>query len=176
MPATINLTESDLFIIVRSFLMDVLGTDQILRTQGNRVPKVTTDCVYMTPIVMPYLSTSRTDYTDTGSDQTRSDSRTINWTIQLDCYGSQAMEWANTIATIMRTEYAADLLAGTGVTPLYADDPRQASFISAEEQWNDRWMVDIHVQPDIIITTPQQFADQLIIERVEVGGSYPPGE
>lgn len=96
--------------------------------------------------------------------------------IQVDVYGPSAMDNAQTITTLFRDEYAATQFATSGfdVTPLYADDPKQAPFIDAENQYEDRWTVEVQLQANQIVNVPQQFADEVTIDVISVDTTYPP--
>lgn len=176
MPATINLSENNLIAALGDYLKAVLGdSTMVIRSQGNRVSLPTGDFVLMTPINLPAKSMGVVSYTDDEIDQARHDTRTLDWRVQLDFYGDIAQSWAATVATLFRTEYSADLFEGTGLAPLYAEDPMQSTIVQSEDQWNNRWILDVHLQPRIIITTPQQFADQLNIDVAETNARFPPG-
>lgn len=91
-------------------------------------------------------------------------------TIQLDVHGPSSGDNAQVLATLLRDEYAVDAFAtyGPDVTPLYTDDPRQVPFKNAEDQWEERWIVDAHLQVNPIVTLPQQFAAALAATLVEL--------
>jgi hypothetical protein len=52
--------------------------------------------------------------------------------------------------------------------PLYADDPHMAGFANAESQWEDRWIVDLHVQANIIVSVDQEFFDEVRLDLFPV--------
>lgn len=91
---------------------------------------------------------------------------------QIDAHGPNSADNAQVISTVMRSSFAVDQMAGTGVTPLFAEDPRQAPFVTAADQYEDRWMVDAHFEIDPIITTPQQFSDSVALTVTDVQ-TYP---
>ena len=61
-----------------------------------------------------------------------------------------------------------------GITPLYTDDPRQMPFTNAEQQWEDRWIVDVHLQVNIELVLSQQFAATLTVGVINVEATYSP--
>lgn len=85
--------------------------------------------------------------------------------LQIDVHGPASADNAQRICTLMRDEYAVQRYQDTGfqITPLYADDPRQVPFINGEQQYEERWVVDVHLQVNPVITVTQQFADELQI-------------
>jgi hypothetical protein len=88
---------------------------------------------------------------------------------QLDVHSSVvgvAADMAQAITTAFRDPYAVDLFSGINplVSPLYADDPKMIAFVSGEEQYESRWVVEVRVQANQQLTGfPQQFADVLNI-------------
>jgi hypothetical protein len=90
--------------------------------------------------------------------------------IQLDVHGPASADNAQTITTLFRDDYGVQLFAASGfdVTPLYADDPRQVPYQNAESQWEDRWIIEAHVQANQAVSAAQQFASALTLVLVEV--------
>ncbi len=88
---------------------------------------------------------------------------------QVDVYGPKAADNAQIIATMLRDEYAVLKFAETGfATPLYSEDPRQMPFISGEQQYEDRWIVEVCLQTNPTVTVPQQFADAVDVDLIIV--------
>jgi hypothetical protein len=54
--------------------------------------------------------------------------------IQLDIHGPNSADNTQVISTLFRDQYAVTQFSGSGVTPLYADEPKQMPFINAEQQ------------------------------------------
>lgn len=90
--------------------------------------------------------------------------------MQIDVHGPASADNAQTISTLFRDDYAVQQLATAAISiaPLYADDPRQMPFITAANQFEDRWSVDVHLQVNPVVTIPQQFADVLALGVVNV--------
>ncbi len=97
-------------------------------------------------------------------------------TVQIDVYGPNSADYAQTISTAFRDEYGVDLFAASGfdVAPLYADDPRQLPLVDGEAQYEDRWMIEAVMQANVTVVVPQQFAGALSLDLVEVDAAYPP--
>jgi hypothetical protein len=93
----------------------------------------------------------------------RNDLTPHEWTIQIDVHGPLSGDNVSRITGLFRSEYATTAFAQTGfdVQPLYADDPSQRPFINAEQQYEYRWGVDLCLQVNPVVKTPQQFADEL---------------
>lgn len=96
-------------------------------------------------------------------------------TVQVDVHGPVSADNAQIISTILRDEYGVNLFAPdvSGVTPLYADDPRQGPYRNEQQQIENRWMVEVVLQINPIVTVPQQFAGELEITPVNVEATYP---
>jgi len=95
---------------------------------------------------------------------------------QLDVHGPNSADNAQIISTAFRDEYAVEQFAFAGfpVTPLYADDPRQAPFFNAEQQYETRWVVEAVLQADQVVSgIPQQFAASTTLVLVNVEAEYP---
>jgi hypothetical protein len=90
--------------------------------------------------------------------------------IQLDVHGPNAMDNAVTITTLFRDDYGYQTLtaANVNVAPLYADDPKQVPFINDQNAYEDRWIVEAHLQVNQTISLAQQFAAALQFTLVEV--------
>lgn len=91
---------------------------------------------------------------------------------QCDVHGPNSDANAIAIATAWRDEALCRRMRETAgpieLQPLHADDPRQVPFINAESQWEDRWIVELHVQANIDVSLDQQFADEVIIDLLPV--------
>lgn len=95
--------------------------------------------------------------------------------VQLDFHSANntASDLAQTVAAAFRDPYGVDLLKGTGVVPLYADDPRYVPFINENQQYEWRWVLETHMQINPIVTLPQQYADDVEVPLNSVEASFP---
>lgn len=84
-------------------------------------------------------------------------------TYQLDVHGPASADNAQTIATLFRDAYAVDFLAAlsAGIAPLYASEPHQVPFLNAEQQYENRWVIDLTIEALPALLVPQQFADEI---------------
>lgn len=102
------------------------------------------------------------------------------WVVQLDVHGDGATtnsaDNAQVISTMMRDAYAFEFFRDAGglAWPLYAEDPRQIPFTNAENQYEDRWIVEVALQTNPAMVLPQQFADTVAIDTVSVEATFPP--
>ncbi len=104
----------------------------------------------------------------------RADLAPTDLVVQVDVHGPSSGDNVTRLETLFRSDYGVTAFGGVAVTPLYADSPRQAPFVNAEQQVETRWTIDAHLQLSAIVRTPQQFADQLEPTTIEVDGAFPP--
>jgi hypothetical protein len=159
MPA-LSINDNDILEQVRQFLLAVLpsGVDAI-QGQDNRVPEpIAGDFVVMTSMNFTELSTARETFQVQAGEGSLAILKPIQWKVQLDVHGDNSASNAATIALAWKSAWAAAFLDGTPITPLYADDPIQAPFMNAEEQYETRWTVTIYLQANPVLTMPQDYA------------------
>jgi hypothetical protein len=171
MSVMISLTDTQIFTALRAFLLAILpsGVD-VIRSQVNRVPEPKApDFVLMTETLRERLETNITTYSDgyPGNPQTRSDMHPVKVTIQLDVHGPNSADNAQIISTLFRSDVAINnfVASGVDVTPLYTGEPRQMPFTNAEQQTETRWIVEVVMQCNPVITSPQDFADQVSVTQ-----------
>lgn len=92
---------------------------------------------------------------------------------QCDLHGDMAVDQCTVLQTLFRDEYGVDFMEPFGVTPLYADDPRQTAFVTAADQYENRMSIDLHVQINPVVSIPQQFSDGVDLTVVDVDVVYP---
>jgi hypothetical protein len=92
----------------------------------------------------------------------------VQMAIQVDVYGPNSGNFAQIISAMFRDGYALEQFAAmsSAISPLYADEPRQLAFSDGEQQYENRWSIDVQLQIDQTITVPQQFADSLKVNVV----------
>lgn len=90
------------------------------------------------------------------------------FTIQLDVHGPASADNAQLLSTLLRDQYAVEAFEAEfgDIAPLYTSDPRQLAFEDGEQQTEDRWIVEVHLQANPVVTVGQQFADQIQITTI----------
>ncbi|WP_186043044.1 phage neck terminator protein [Burkholderia gladioli] len=184
MAVTISITESNVYSALRTFLLGVLPTGvEVVKAQENGVGEpMGTDFVVINSISAPRLATNVDGYTDPvvagGSGPgTRNSMQAIGVRLQLDVHGPNSADNAAIISTLFRDEYAC-VVIGTvnpNIQPLYCENPRQMPFINGENQYEQRWIIELALQYNPITQTPQDFFDEITPEIVNVDAAYPPG-
>lgn len=171
MALSFDVTEDDLFIVLRSFCLAVIPTGtEVIRAQVNRVPEPkSANFVIMNSAVRQRLSTGTVlwDPADPAPANLRYTSP-AQVKIQCDVHGPLGADIAWMIVTLLRSGFGCDFFTagpmGGRIQPLYVDDPKQVPFINASQQYEDRWAVDVQLQVNPTVQVPQQYADALDIE------------
>lgn len=170
MAVTISLTEDQAFAAVRTFLIDVLPANTpVVQGLDNRVPQPSSNLYcYLTAYTRVQLSTTTHDYDDEPSAGTETIARQTDVTIQIDLYGEQSPDYVQVLTTLLRDEYGCTALKASGVQPLYCTDPMPMPLVNGEEQYERRWMTQLHLQGNLAVSTPMEFADKLEVTLQEV--------
>lgn len=165
-------TQDPLFIAVKAFIMSLLplDNDHVVQGLGNGVPMPDGEFICLTATGLKRLSTNHSIY---AVDLQRSAKMPTEYSIQFDCYGPNASDYANTLVAMWRDEYACDFLAPTGA-PLYSGDPIQAPLVNGEENYEQRFTFTALLQFNPVVTVPQQSATALAVELVSVDAEFPP--
>lgn len=103
--------------------------------------------------------------------------------VQLDFHNAPqgtpaASDMAQTVSTVLRDGVGVSMFANQvpnyGVSPLYADDPRQMPFVNDQQQYEWRWVLAAEFQVDQQVDIAQEYADSVIVGLIEVDERYPP--
>lgn len=179
MTLAVSPTLQAVYTKLRALVLAVVPANvEVVQGIDNRVPAPPRDPGYvvMTAVLEQRLRTNVGVYDDPNiipNDGTLALEQGTRLTVQLDCYGAAAGDWAAQLSTVLRNEYAVDALA-PDCAPLYADEPRLDPFVAGERQFEQRWIVGAVLQYNPRTVTPQQFADTLNVELIEVDEAYPP--
>jgi hypothetical protein len=180
MPLTVAPTEDTVVTALRGFLVAVMPSEfEVVQAQDNRVPEPTSpNYVLMTPVHRTRLATNIDEFdksviqfptTTTVTQKTQFD-------YQLDVHGPLGGDGVQIVTTMVKDEWAVDFFStnSPGISPLYASDPRQLPFAgNGEQQYEDRWIVEISLQVDPKVIFPQQYADTLTIVPKSVEVEFP---
>lgn len=98
----------------------------------------------------------------------------VQATFQLDIHGDAGGDTSRIVTTMFFDDYAVEQFAAlnTMVSPLFCNDPKQLPFVNAEQQYEDRWVMEVTMQVNTIVTAPQQYADALAVDLVNVDATY----
>lgn len=155
------------FTAVGDFLQLILPAGvEVLQTQANRVAMPRgPNFVMMTATTRAFLSSSYRAYRPINDAQDVARDTAVS--LQIDFYGPNSADYAQTFATLFRDDYGFVAMAGTGVTPLYCDDGTQLALVAGEKQYETRWKIDATVQVNPVVSTPMQFADKVDVTNVK---------
>ncbi|MDB5777608.1 MAG: hypothetical protein JWP38_3741 [Herbaspirillum sp.] len=158
--AAISITEAQLYLALWNFITSLVDCP-IVQGNQNRVAMPAGDFIVMTALNRVGLATTTQDYDPANSRVSNKQSK--QWSAQIDCYGSLSADRAATLAEMMRTPYAADQFATSGleIAPLFATDHHQMALVTGEEEYVERWTFEMALQYNPVITMPQDFASAL---------------
>lgn len=160
----LSFTDEQVFTAVRAFLLDALSGFEIVQGNVNRVPTAKGNFVVMSRTTLTRLGTNTTVYDDQplatpSVVALKIETQPINMAIQLDVYGPSAPDAATVISTAWRSDIACDFLSSYGIQPLYNEEPRWMPLTNSEEQYENRYMVEVYLQYNPSIAVAQQFFD-----------------
>lgn len=118
------------------------------------------------------VNVSQTVPLATLSAGSRTASQSLQLRIQIDVHGPDSSENARIITTMFRDTYAVEQFQASGiadVTPLYADDPKQLPYSNAEQQIEQRWVIDAAIQAvPVVQGLPQQFTSDVDMTTIRI--------
>lgn len=162
------------YATVMAFIAQNLGLTstgpgaQVVRGVPNRVSMPMPGFVVVQAIQKHRLRTSVDTFdTTSASPTTATVNQAVELTLQIDCRGESAEDWADILTTLFRDQYACNALAPV-CQPLYCDDARMTGFVDGEEMYEETWSLDLHLQYNPTVTIPQQYAKALELELISV--------
>ena len=127
------------------------------------------------------VSVSQSVSSETLSSGAQSFEQGAKVTVQMDFHSANdtdAGDMAQTVSTLLRDDFGFQQFLSQspyyGVVPLYADDPRQVPFINEAQQIEWRWILEAQLQANQVVSQPQQYADVVTVNTIEVDATYPP--
>lgn len=125
----------------------------IVRGQSNGVPAPLPPSIVITEIGSSQYTTTRTLLDpDAGLESYKMPKVLM---LQLDFYGAQGGDMADTAVTMLRSLYACEKFPD-GVEPLHCDDATQAPLITGEKQYEARWVTTLRVQYNADVQVAQE--------------------
>jgi hypothetical protein len=180
MSVSINITETIVLAALRAFLITVLPSGvEVIAAQDNRVPEpVAPDFITMNSIGQARLATNTNTYSDgyptvAGIEKIK---QPTQYTIQLDVHGPSSTDNTEIITTLFRDAYAVDMFRNSGfdIAPLYANDPKQVPFINSEQQYENRWIIELAIQYTPTVQIGMEFFTAAEVNLVHVDVTYTP--
>lgn len=120
------------------------------------------------------VSQSQTLASETLFAGQRQDLVPTKWSVQLDVYGPSSNENVKIIEGTFYSSIATDFFTALGLPlqVLSTDDARQTPLISGEEQYQQRWTLNIDLQFNPTIGTSIQFFDEAEVTVIEAATQY----
>lgn len=172
---TPDITDDDVCAALSAFLFDVApnltlaGPDprrNVRQGQQNDVPMPPgPNFVIMIPADRSDLATTTRAYRPI--DDERDTTRPVKFGVNLNFYGPNASDFAQTFAILFRDLYGCDFFRSFDVQPLWCDDGRQMPLVDSEKQYATRWMIHALLQINPTVSTSQQFADTTTVTILE---------
>jgi hypothetical protein len=179
MSYTQDVQESDIYTVLRSFIMSVLGSavTEVIRIPTNRVPMPKTyPFVTMSPVMKQQLEWPSVVASDPSTQpQSNAITQAVRYQIQVDAYGPTSGDLIQTLWGVLQAPDAFDFFAAQtikGVYPLYADNPRQHALVDEEDEFEVRWMMDVSLQFNPTLTSAVQTASTATVSIVNVEAAY----
>lgn len=169
MAVTVSPTQDDVVDVVINYIASAIPGVQLIAGQVNRVAEPTVDnFVVIWPRSRRRISTNVDGLTGSLTMQAV---QNVDLLLQMDVHGSLSADYAQVITTLLRDGDAVRFFTESGVpcAPLHADDPKQVPFMNAENQFEDRWVIEAHVQANQTVSgIPQQSAIAAVVNLIEV--------
>lgn len=143
------------------------------QAQADRVPMPLGAFNIITPLKFRRLGTTRDIKGDTGNPETSQMSYTEirQADIQVDLYGPDSGNRAIELETLFASSYGYDTIKELDerLAPLYSSEAIQAPMINAESQWQERYIITLHIQAHITVTLRQDYFDHadITLEQVD---------
>ena len=162
-----SISDSDVFTALRMFLMMMFPSVEVIQAQDNNVPPPKGAFITMNNVGKRRLATNSRSYTDTEDQQTQDTVMPTEYSVQVDFYGEEAGERAQTLSALFFDYVAYDSFPDN-IKPLYASDPFQIPLITGEKNYRERWSMDVKIQYNPVISTPMTFFDSASIELTPI--------
>ena len=164
-------TNDALNIAVGTFIESVLPSVKVVQGLADLVAMPIGGFVCFTPTAVRRLSTNHTAYD--GNAQQRGVTMPTEYSVQIDCYGPLAADWATMLTAMWRDPYACDVLAPDS-QPLYSTDPVQMPLVNGEQNYESRFTFNALLQFNPTVNVPQQSALAIDVDLISVDAEYPP--
>jgi hypothetical protein len=172
MTVTIDTTEEQVFTALRSYLLVLFPSVEIVQGLDNRVPMPACDFITMTAVTANGLSRPRLGFIDTELLHQMTAMSPTKKTIQVDFYGETGNDRVVTLKALFNNEWSYNQFSAN-IKPLSTGEARRIDFSGEDQQNIIRWSIDLDLQYNPIVTVPMQFADELGPSLIEVDAEYP---
>jgi hypothetical protein len=173
MPASVSISEHALLVSLRAYIVALTGyaQDHVVRGRVNGVPMPSAPFIVVQSLGLEPWRTN-VDAWDATHNATLIDAG-VQATFQVDCYGPAALDTALILSLALRDTYAQQFFP-SGAASMYASSPKQLPFITAEEQYEERWSFDAVLAYNPVVSVPQDYFETIDIGLKPVDVYYPP--
>lgn len=180
MSYTFDITDSAVFTVLRSFIMDSLGSavNDVVRAPVNRasMPKLN-PFIIMSPLMKLQIHRPIAVVSDPATPpQSTATQNAIEYRIQLDAYGPTAGDIMMVLTTLFNAPDAFDYFAANSaqsIRPLYALDLQQNPIVDGEMEYISRWTMTVCLQYNPTLTlSPVQTASTVTAGIISVEAAY----
>lgn len=177
---TLSIPFTQVYQGVGTFLQTVVGVDpatsalvEVTRGKINLVSMPKGAFINMWAEVSGRLRTNIDTYdTDTQTQATEIGTKVR---MRLDFYGPLSHDWCTAVEGLWRDVYGVNQLRPFALSPLYGKDPLHATLVDGEENYEDRWILDLFLQYNPVVTVSQQSAlPPYTVAVINVEQKYPP--
>ena len=134
----------------------------IIQGQVNRVPMPASPVFVLTPITQKTIETPTIEW----EDRDAIIATPVMMEVQVDIYGDRASDACRSVIGVIRSGITTDYIPD-GISILYCDDGTQAVFITAEQQYEQRWILRLMVQYNASVAMPMASANKLSLTSLK---------
>lgn len=163
-------TQDPIFVAVRAFVVGLIPGVEVVQGLTNLTPMPVGEFICLTATAQKRLATNHITYSGTNEREVK---QPTEYSIQVDCYGPNASDYATTLSAMWRDDYGCIALESIGA-PLYSTDATQMPLVNGEQNYEQRFTFTALLQFNPVVTVPQQYADELNLNLVEIDATYPP--
>ena len=172
MTLTVSIIESQVFAGLRAWLMDITGLDgvHVVKELSNRVPMPVGNFINMQCIGKKNLGLAVITENDPYGQIT---TQPKDYSIQVDCYGPDSGDLHTIITSLWKTARTCVFLADYDITPLFCQDAHEQHITNSENQYEERWISELHLQYNPSVAPAQDYAEGASITLIDTTRVYP---
>jgi hypothetical protein len=148
---------------LRALILTVIPGVEVVQGQANYVVEPAgPDFIVFWPLRRERLATNyEGGWQGVAAPTAIQASASTDLVIQFDVHGPASGDNVQILSTLFRSDFS------SAVGGLYTSDPLQVPFQNAEGLFENRWVVEIHVQVNPVVSYPMDFADALKAAIIE---------
>ena len=152
-----SLTVDNVIDALAGLVKNFVGDAVLTRGQANRVSYPKAPFVMFTEMRQSDLQVPHVEYDFSAGANSVTVNNSQRFDIQVDFYASNAGDMCSAVMSALRSEWGFNQFPAD-IRPLYTQDSRQAPLITGEQQYANRWILQVSMQYNPKFTAPQQYA------------------